>query len=66
MFRFKAASHLQEGCKCVVSCAQNMEDLISKHFYEFLTYFNAHFTNHLTDILATLYSYADKTQNRPI
>jgi hypothetical protein len=53
MFRFKPASQFVEPYHNAVSCAVNMENLISNRFCKFskkifLTYFSIHFTNQLT------------------
>jgi hypothetical protein len=58
--RFKPVRQFVERYHNVVSCALNMEGLISKivviSVKKFLTYFRVHVTNHLTDFRSTLYN----------
>jgi hypothetical protein len=54
MFGFNPARQIVELYHRVVSCALNMEDLISNNFYKSLSnremfmYFSVYFSNHLT------------------
>lgn len=60
MFRFKPATQFAEQYHNTVSCALKEEDLILSNFCnsvsnkEISNAFSAHFTNKLTEFLATL------------
>jgi hypothetical protein len=63
MLRFTLAHQYTEQYHNVVSCALNIEDLISNNFFliqhvikKFPAYFSARFTNQLTDSWAILYN----------
>jgi hypothetical protein len=57
--QFQPASQFVEQYHGVVSCVFNMEDLILNNFVksisdQFIMYLSVHFTNQLTDFLATV------------